>query len=314
MLSYLYLLIVSFLIQSIGCFFNPAHRSVLPSITIEEERTKANSLNDTLTRSVTVLSPVLSVWLLHSYGAVHFFTFDALTYAISALCIAQVHLKESKPVVNKSIKAVFGAIIEFASWTKAHSTVRQLFLFTFITVFFNTWVWEVGLLLALSEMSSQSEELYSILQGVFGGVVILTNIVLPYFIKKMTLRLYLVGAFIWGTGITYYGLLYDIKHFFIGCAIVGVGLPVAGLARVYLLQSLVPEDKMGRAFSSNAVLLYFSNTISLGLYGLLVLFIPIQHLMIGSGFLIVIVSVVSLLFKTVNSAKFTRRFPINFLK
>ncbi|MGA9289158.1 MAG: MFS transporter, partial [Anaerobacillus sp.] len=146
------------------------------------------------------------------------------------------------------------------------------------------------------------------------GVVIVTNILVPYFIKKMTLRLYLIGALIWGTGITYYGLLYDIKHFFIGCAIVGIGLPIAGLARVYLLQTLVPEEKMGRAFSSNAVLLYFSNTISLGLYGFLVMFISIQHLMMGSGLLIVILSIGALLIKTVNPAKFSWRFPIHFLK
>lgn len=315
MLNYIYLLVVSFLIQSIGCFFNPTHRSVLPLITTEAERTKANSLNDTLTRGVTVLSPVLSIWLLHSYGVVHFFTLDAITYVISTLCISQIRIKGSKPVVSsKSIKAVFSAIIEFASWAKAQSTIKRLFLFTFITVFFNTWVWEVGLLLALSEMSSQSKELYSILQGVFGGVVIITNIILPYFIKKMTLRHYLIGAFIWGAGITYFGLLYDIKHFFIGCAIVGVGLPIAGLARVYLLQSFVPEEKMGRAFSSNAVLLYLSNTLSLGIYAMLVSIISTQHLMISSGFIIVAVSVGGLFVKAVNPAKFSRRFPVNFFK
>jgi DHA3 family macrolide efflux protein-like MFS transporter len=65
LLSYFYLLIVSFLIQSIGCFFNPTHRTILPSITKEEERTEVNSLNDTLSRGVTVLSPFLSVWLLN---------------------------------------------------------------------------------------------------------------------------------------------------------------------------------------------------------------------------------------------------------
>lgn len=84
----------------------------------------------------------------------------------------------------------------------------------------------------------------------------------------MTLRHYFIGSIIWATGITYYGLLYDIPHFFIGAAIVGIGMPLASLTRVYIVQSLVPEDKMGRAFSLNAVLLYFSNTISLALYGI----------------------------------------------
>ncbi|WP_343841823.1 MFS transporter [Salinibacillus aidingensis] len=313
LLSYFYLLVVSFLIQSIGCFFNPTHRTVLPIITVEEERTEVNSLNDTLTRGVTVLSPFLSVWLLNSYGVIHFFTFDALTYAVSAYCISKVNIQERKQVVNKSVKKVFSSIAEFASWAKAHTSVRQLFLFTFITVFFNTWVWEVGLLLALSEMSSESEELYSIIQGVFGGVVILTNIILPLFLKKMTLQIHLVGAMIWGIGIAYYGLFYGINHFFIGSAIVAIGLPIAGLSRIYLIQSLVPEEKMGRAFSSNAVLLYFSNTVSLGIYGFLVSFISIQKLMLFSGILIITTSIIGLLI-TMNKTKLRWRFTINFFK
>ncbi|MGD7044788.1 MFS transporter [Jeotgalibacillus proteolyticus] len=311
-LTYVYLFIVSFLIQSIGCFFNPAHRSILSLLTDEENRTIVNSLYDTITRGVTVLSPLLTVWLLAVWGTIHFFTVDAITYAISAFCISQIQLKEHRSEGKRSIKAVYRSITEFAAWATSHRVIRGLFLFTFITVFFNTWVWEVGLLLALAEMSDQSEEVYSILQGVFGGVVILTNILLPYVVKEMTLRMYLIGAAIWGAGIAYYGLFYDVKHFFIGCAIVGVGLPIAGLARVYLLQTLVPEEKMGRAFSSNAVLLYFSNTLSLGVYGLLATFISIQQLMAASGLLMIAFSLAALLVRTVNSSKLSRRFSVHF--
>jgi len=314
-LTYVYLLIISFLIQSIGCFFNPTHRSVLPSITTDEERTSVNSWNDTFTRGITILSPLLTVWLLNSLGTVHLFTIDALTYGISVFFITRMKWKDnSPPSTKKSIKTIFSAILEFTSWVKNHTTIKNLFIFTFVTVFFNTWVWEVGLLLALTDISLKSEVFYSTLQGVFGGIVIVTNLVLPYFIKTMTLRLYLIGATIWGIGITWYGAFYDIKHFFIGVAIVGIGLPIAGLARVYLLQTLVPEEKMGRAFSTNAVLLYFSNTISLGLYGILVSFISIQTLMLGSGLIILFVSLGALLFHTMNFPKVRRSFSIDLFK
>lgn len=314
LLTYGYLLMASFLIQCIGCFFNPAHRSVLPAITKEGERMAANSLNDTFVRGVTVLSPIVSVWLLTSVGVVHFFSIATLTYAISIFFISKIHIREYNVQSNKSVKGVFRAIIEFIIWIRAQLTIKHLFMFTFMTVFFNTWAWEVGLLLALSEMSSSSEKIYSILQGIFGGIVIITNIIIPFLFKKLTLQHYMIGAFIWGIGITYYGLLYDVKHFFIGCAIVGIGLPIAGLARVYLLQSLVPKDKMGRAFSFNATLLYLSNTISLALYGVLVLYISIQHLMLYSGIMIIIVSLIGLIYKTVSIPKLGWRFIVNFLK
>ncbi|WP_431799868.1 MFS transporter [Halobacillus andaensis] len=313
-LTYGYLLGVSFIIQSVGCFFNPAHRSVLPSITSPKERPFVNSLYDTLTRGVSVLSPLLSLWLLNSHGAIQFFTLDAFTYTLSALCLRQVDINENNTVTDHSIKAALRSVKEFVIWLSTQSTIKQLFFFTFLTVFFNTWVWEVGLLLALTEITSSGEEWYSVLQGVFGGVVIVTNLLLPYIFKKMSLHIYLTGGLIWGAGITYYGIFYDLGHFIIGCAITAVGLPIAGLTRVYLIQALVPGHKMGRAFSFNAVLLYLSNTISLAVYGFLALIIPIQTLMIVSGFTIITISTGGLLCITVNFSKLSRRFPIHFFK
>ncbi|MEC5425724.1 MFS transporter [Virgibacillus sp. C22-A2] len=312
-LTFAYLLIVSFVIQTMGCFFNPAHRAILPIITKPEQRSVANGLNDTLSRGVTVLSPILSIWLL-SYGAIYFFIIDALTYTISVICLIQVHFTEQKQIITKSIKGILLAIADFCVWVKEKTTIKDLFLITFIIVFFNTWVWQVGLLLALNELTANSEEIYSILQGVFGGTVILTNLMLPYFFKKMNLKIYLIGAAIWGVGITYYGLLYQVEHFFIGAVLVGIGLPISSLARVYLIQALVPSEMLGRAFSSNAFLLYLANTISLVVYGALVYLLPIRHLMIGSGFLIMAVSLIGLAVFTIKQAKLSRRSPVNFFK
>ncbi|ASN06766.1 MFS transporter [Virgibacillus necropolis] len=308
-ISYVYLLIVSFLIQSIGCFFNPAHRAVLPQITSIAERNMVNSLNDTVSRGVTILSPVISIWLL-SYGVIYFFLLDALTYVVSVFCLSKVHFTEQKPQFNKSIKHVFLAIAEFFTWLKGQGTLNYLFLLTFMVVFFNTWVWEVGLLLALTDMTSKSKEIYSILQGFFGVTVIVTNLCVPFFVKKLNVIIYLIGAGVWGIGILYYGILYEIGHFFIGAVLVGVGLPISSLVRVYLIQSLVPESKLGRAFSSNAVLLYLANTLSLAIFGLLALVIPIQGLMVGSGLLIVLASLIGLLF-LIRTPKKARSFPVN---
>ncbi|SDJ65800.1 MFS transporter [Sediminibacillus albus] len=313
-LQYIHLLVISFVIQTIGCFFNPAHRALLPLLTSERYRTAANSLNDTLTRGITVLSPLITVWLLHSFGTIHFFTVDALTYAISVICLLKVQVSEDKPAGEKSIKKLFSDIADFALWIYKQTTIKQLFILTFFTVFFNTWVWEVGLLLALAEIANNEEEIYSILQGVFGTVVIGTNLIIPYLIKRMTLSTYLLGACIWGTGITYYGTLYDMEHFFIGCAIVGIGLPIAGLARVYLLQSLVPAEKLGKAFSFNAVLLYFANTISLGLFGILVTFLSIRTLIICSGSIILLLSFTVLVMNPAGKTKLGRSLSINLFK
>ncbi|WP_371932611.1 MFS transporter [Bacillus carboniphilus] len=198
-------------------------------------------------------------------------------------------------------------------WAKNELTIRKLFLFTFTIVFFNTWVWQVGLLLSLTEVSSNSKEFYSALQGVFGAIVILTNLVLPIFFKNLTMKSYLIGGIVWGLGIAYLGFFNQPLHFFIGVIIVGIGLPISGLSRVYLIQTIVPEQKMGRAFSSNAFLLYLANTLSLSLFGLLSLIFSIRQLMIFSGLIIILSSLIGLLY-TMAQPKLSWRFSINLFK
>ncbi|WLR48359.1 hypothetical protein LC065_03690 [Halobacillus litoralis] len=122
------------------------------------------------------------------------------------------------------------------------------------------------------------------------------------------------GAAIWGSGIAYYGFFYGVGHFFIGCIIVGIGMPVASLARVFIIQSDVPEEKMGRAFSTNAVLLYASNTLSLMLYGLLSTYIPIRWLMFTSGVMIVTGSIILTTVHFIKLSKLRRRFLIDSFK
>ncbi|WP_347551943.1 MFS transporter [Pseudalkalibacillus hwajinpoensis] len=246
-----------------------------------------------------------------TYGAVHFFTIDAVTYASSALCLLGVKIAEKKKSVERSIEHVFHSISSFITWSFHHASIRTLFLFTFLIVFLNTWVWEVGLLLALSEVTFKSEEMYSLIQGVFGAVVIGANLIIPLIIKRLTLAIYMVGSCIWGAGLLYYGIWYELEHFFIGAVLVGIGIPIAGLARVYLLQTIVPEDRLGRGFSTNAVLLYLANTLSLALYGALASFIEVQVLMIVSGFAMVLASSCYLI---VTSSKLRGRFTVQSFK
>ncbi|WP_281659503.1 MFS transporter [Halobacillus sp. Cin3] len=313
MLSFSVLFASSFLIQSAGCFFNPAHRSVLPMVTTEAERSAANSLYDTLTRGITIATPVAAAALIQTAGVIHFFTLDACTYLLSAFVLSKLHLKESNKRLP-SPKFIFSSIYEFLTWMVGKVRVRHLFVLTFYTVFLNTWVWEVGILLALEELTSESEKLYSMIKGVFGAVVIITNLCIPFFIRSFSLKHYITGACLWGLGLFYLGVFYSPGHFFIGTILIGIGLPTASLARVYLIQKLVPEEKMGRAFSTNAVLLYGSNTLSLLLYGLLTSILSTPSLMMVSGALMLIPFFTIVLWMLIGSTKLSRRFPVHFFK
>ncbi|WP_375200480.1 MFS transporter [Bacillus sp. RS11] len=299
LLNYWHLIVVSFLIQCLGCFFNPAHRAILPIITKEEERSSVNSLLDTVTRGITVLGPIVSIGLMNTINVIHFFTFDALTYLISAILIYKIQFTEknitSESSNQRKISDIFISIRDFSIWVKKQTTIRTLFIVTVIIVFFNTWVWQVGLLLQLKETTPNGEELYSLLLGWYGAAVIAVNLLIPLIWKKLSVKIYLFGSLIWGIGILLLGFAYTIPLYFIGILVAAIGLPISGLSRVYLLQKYLPKEKLGRGFSFNAFLLYLSNAISLGVFGFISSFMSTRILFIICGIMMVICSVVYLL-------------------
>ncbi|MCT1901372.1 MFS transporter [Oceanobacillus sojae] len=287
-LAYYHLIIVSIVIHLFGCLYNPAHRALIPLITTKSERPAVNSLVDTVTRGMTVLGPVFSIIFMNTIGIIHFFTLDAISYLLSALFLSFIP-SEAKQT-NKQPFNIYTAIREFAVWLRSHKTIRSLFELTAFIVFFNTWVWQVGLLLMLQETTKNAEEWYSFVTGGFGVVVIIINLIIPYIFKQFTLRTYLFSSLIWGTGILFLGWLSEIPFIFSGIILIAAGVPLSGLSRVYLLQKYLPPDKLGRGFSFNAVLLYFSNLISLGFFGALSYLMPVHSIFILCGTCMIILS------------------------
>lgn len=297
LLTYWYLLVVGFVIQSFGCFFNPAHRSVLPLIVPEADRVAANGFMDSAVRGATVFSPVFTMYMIQNLGPASFFALDAVSYLLSALLIFLLKFKEvANDTGNRMNRqwlfpSIRDSLLDFFRWAKGERTIGKLFRTTFFVVFCNTWVWEVGLFLYVDQFLSNSNMWYSGIKGWFGGVVIVTNIIIPLIFKRMTLRTYLYGSLIWGTGILALGFANQLWQIFACVLIVGVGFPLAGLSRVYLLQQLLPKDKLGRGFSVNSMLLYLANVVSLSLFGWLAEWLPIHFLMLASGSAMLLISI-----------------------
>ena len=315
-LAFWHLIIVSVLIQSLGCFYNPAYRAILLLITSKDERITVNSLFDTVTRGVQVLTPIFSIALLTSGDTIHFYSINALTYVMSAVFILSIHwfepYNEKRTSVNKK-ERLSQSIVVFFRWVKEQMIIKNLFVTTFLMVFFNTWVWQVGLLLLLLQSyPRQGEEYYSLLLGWYGIGVILINIIIPMLFKKLTFTLYLAGSIVWGIGIFVLGFATHLPLFFLGVLIAAAGLPLTSLSRVYLIQTMVPTQKLGRAFSFNAVLLYGSNVISLLLFGTIATFIKLTSLFIFCGSMMVIFAFIYLI--RISMTKKARRKSIDAFK
>ncbi|QXE01801.1 MFS transporter [Terribacillus sp. DMT04] len=289
-LNYYHLLIGSFLLQCCGCFFNPAHRAVLPELVKETQLPAANSAWDTVQRSASLAGPILAAWMLAKGDIVYLFIADAVSFASSAVCISR--LPSMPRLANKeslSLSSLYKSMWVFVQYGKTNSVLVQLFSITFFVVFFNTWVWQVGMLLAFEEITANGERWFNSLQIFYGIAATIISVLLPYLLKQLDMKKYLIGSIIWGLGISLIGFVYELPFFFIGALLIGVGLPISSLTRVYLIQTSVPKAMLGRAFSTNAVLLYAANTLSLSIYASLLPMLSIRTFMLISGLAILLV-------------------------
>jgi MFS transporter, DHA3 family, macrolide efflux protein len=289
-LNFYHLLTGSFLLQCCGCFFNPAHRAVLLELVKEEQLPAANSIWDTIQRSASLAGPILAAWMLAKGDIVYLFIIDALSFAISAVFISR--LPSILRLANKeslSLSSLYQSIWAFVQYGKTNSKLVQLFVITFLVVFFNTWVWQVGMLLAFEEITTDGESWFNALQILYGIAATIISVLLPYLLKQLNMKKYLIGCIIWGLGISIIGFVYELPVFFIGALLIGIGLPISSLTRVYLIQTSVPKAMLGRAFSTNAVLLYAANTLSLSIYASLLPVLSIRTLMLISGLAILFI-------------------------
>jgi len=312
-LPYVLILAVVFCIQSAGCFFNPAQKALLPQLVQADQLTTTNALVNISTNSMSVLAPLVTAVLLAYGGLGSFFAFDAASYFVSTLCLwylrpyleeendvqkdtsVQPERKASTTRLGKQIRTIPQRIWEFACFTTSHTQLLTLFITTFLVVLFHTWAWQVGLLLKAETTIPNGKQLYTSLLAVYAAVSILTNLFIPQRWKQLSLAHYLAGSVIWGFGIVALGFVHSLPLLFICVAIIGIGLPFGSQSRVFLLQTEVPKEMRGQGFSFAAMLLYFSNLLSLSLFGWFSTRLSLSLLlMIGGGGIIFVAGCVLL--------------------
>lgn len=311
-LPYALILVIVFAIQTAGCFFNPADRAMVPQLVPENRLTTANALVGMSFNSMPVLAPFVTAAMFATTGLGGFFILDALTYFVSFACLMRLSTYRpdllARPAdwsgeAEGDSPAGFRGIVRglprqvwsFALFTRTRSTLVLLFVTTFAVVFFNTWAWQVGLLLKAGDVSSDGKQLYATLMGIYAAFSILASLLIPRYFERLGVGHYVVGSFVWGTGVLAIAFAASPVTLAVCAAVVGLGLALGSQSRVFVLQTDVPEAMRGQGFAFAAVLLYLSNVVSLSLFGWLSERSSLWILFVAAGGGIVLVSAVAAL-------------------
>lgn len=298
--SYPALLVIAFLLQLGGCFFNPCSRSVIVHLVGPEGRVAANSALSVVDNLSLVLGPLLATVLLEAGGVVAFFAIDGVTYVASSLALVLMSRRtrgETDLAAARSLRESGSAIRRiparmsmFFGEIKKRPTLVVLFASTLVSILCSTWAWRMGFLFKTAPDPGSDKAFYSAMLAVFSATSLVVSLLLPGLFAVFRLTHYWAAVALWSFGLIILGFTDGPALTTAGVMLLGAGITTAAQARMFVLQHSLPPQVMGQGFSAAAVLLYAGDTVSLGVFGSLAGEIQATTL-IGAGGIVLAVSV-----------------------
>ncbi len=270
-LRFWHLIVVEVIISSLGALFDPALQASLPALTGDTKTLQAtNGLMDVTRRLARALGPGLAGLLVIFLPLAHFFTLDAASFVISALAVFLMGKRfvwQAPGDVEKQrtggLGRLFGEIGEGMRLVRAHSVL----FWSMMAATLSNMVWGiafvVGVPLLVARNLGNGVGTYGLIVGAYGVGNVLSNLVLGSLtIKRRALSIFL-GKSILGLGFLLLGLSSSVPMALLVSAFAAIGGPMADIMIVTMLQTELPAEQIGKAYSLHMVL--ESAGVSLGL-------------------------------------------------
>lgn len=241
------LVVVALSLSALGAFFEPALQATLPAVAPDTDILRAaTGLMSTTVRMARAVGPALVGLLTAFVPAIHFFTLDSASFAVSALSIVRLGPVERAPARPR------GSFAESlgGGWraVSASLLMRDLMLVRFLVGGF--WSLSYGLGLALLVQSRAPGNMrafgwavacYGL--GNLGGALVAGNMR-----RRRSVTLACAGYAFLGAGFLAAGLAPDLFWLGPACAAAGFGGPVSDLPFVDLVQARYPVADLPRIF------------------------------------------------------------------
>jgi MFS transporter, DHA3 family, macrolide efflux protein len=279
-LQFWHLIVVEVIISSLGALFDPALQASLPVLTGDVQTLQAtNGLMDITRRLARALGPGLAGLLVAFLPLPHFFTLDSISFAISALAVLALgkHFawKPGNDSTEKPRRESTNFLQEIVGALRLVRGHRELF-WSLLAVVLSNMVWGVafvvgGPLLVVHSLGN-SVGIYGLIVGAYGVGNVLSNLVIGSLnIKRRALLIFLGKCFM-GLGFLLLGLSTSVPMALLASALAAIGGPMSDIMILTMLQTDLPADQIGKAYSLHMVL--ESVGVSLGL----LLAVPFFHL------------------------------------
>ena len=279
----------------------PAVGAVLPQLVPEDQLTRVNGINSSIQSFIFLLSPVASAALLTISSIEIIFFIDVITATLAIFIFLKylpipIHAK----ALTKQTSSYYADLKLGFTYINNHPFLKQIFLFCGI---FFVLVAPPAFLTPLQVARSFGEEVWRLTAieifyssgMMLGGVLIAAWGGFKNRIYTMAASTLLSGLFTIGLGVIpifSFGLgVIPVFSFYLICmGLIGISMPFFNTPFTVLLQEKVEGDYLGRVFGVFAMISTSMMPLGMLVFGPVSDLIKIEWLLIGTGFLVFILS------------------------
>lgn len=292
----MWLLFLASVIRSIGAGIqSPAVGAFIPQLVPEDKLTKVNATNGTIQSVVMLISPMASGALLTIASIKVIFLIDVVTAALAVSILGLfLYIPVHNKALNKEKISYFGDMVEGIKYIKNHSFIATLF--TFCAIYF-IFIAPLAFLTPLQVTRSFGEDVWRLTAieitfstgMIAGGLIMASWGGMKNKIHTMGLSFLVIAICTTALGI--------VPNFWIYLGIMmlsGVVMPMFNTPFTVMLQQKVEQDFMGRVFGVLNMISSCTMPLSMVIFGPIADIIRIEWLLIGTGILMFILSLIML--------------------
>jgi MFS family permease len=289
----LYILyIVSFVMVTVGLFFNPARNAVIPNIVGGETLLTANALIQASQYIAIILGASIAGLIIGWLGPAFAIVFDFFSFAVSAAAIATMTIPplNPKPSRTKS-RIIWNQLLEGLLFIKRNSSLLHVMITTAVATLGFGAIMVLGIIY-LGQVLGIGPEGFGFLYAFQGLGVVIGGAMIGRFASSVHTNRIVGGCMvILGLAIIAFAMVPNYPLVLAAVAIIGLSIVIARAALATLTQSLVPDEKRGRVESAVTMVIGASTSASMALSGVFGNLIGVQAVFIAAGVITIVAGV-----------------------
>ncbi|NOY23293.1 MAG: MFS transporter [Acidobacteria bacterium] len=286
LLGLLTLVLISAVMSVASAFFNPTAMAVLPQIVKKEFLTKANALSQITANVSMILGPLIGMTLISVIGISVAFGLNAISFILSGTLILRI--KTALPEVPSKREGFFETLKNGVKLLKKYPIAyKMLDKAAVINFFFSSIVIVIPILSGtVYRMGAKG---IGYMMSAFGFGMLISSLVLSFgklgFTPKakLTVSLFVMGAFLIS-----FGTIYNFNMTLLSLFFIGFSINFANINLISLYQEFLPNEILGRVMAFLSAIALSLQPFSYGVTGVLVDAAGIRLFMAVSGVIVMV--------------------------